>query len=112
MHEMAFAEQILQVVNTQTAKVQAKQVLSLTLQIGKYSGIEPRSLEFCLEAISTNTILENGIIHLNECEQEIECPQCGTIPVEAEETLCPLCGSKGESRLPTGIYIQEIECDV
>ncbi len=112
MHELSFAEEILHTVENEAHKHNACKVSRLLLRIGQYSGLEPSSLSFCLEAISVGTMSEGMQIDMIETSPHWLCPNCGEIPDGGNElSFCPTCASTVLYDPATDLRIQEIELD-
>jgi hydrogenase nickel incorporation protein HypA/HybF len=112
MHEMAFAEQILEGVQRAAEPYAGSAVTRVRLRAGERLALEPASLRFCLEAISVGTCMEGAQIELNETGPELECPACGRVEVASVlETTCPHCGQACPPALGTELFIEEIELD-
>ena len=90
MHELSFAQQILETIQRETAGFEGARVTRVSLRADEYLALEPASLRFCLESIAVDTIMEGAII---EIEEE-------PLPPGAER---PLFGA--------GLVIEEIELD-
>ena len=88
MHELAFAESVLQAVERECATHRATGVGRVRLRVGPYARIDKGSLAFCLEAISVNTMMEGA---------EIE--------IVGEQSV-------GEGSVRTEIVLEEIDLDV
>ena len=113
MHELAFAEEVLKLVEIEACNHNAKRVLSIRLEVGQLSGLDRRSLTFCLEAITSGTRLEGASIEAVDAEPSFFCPTCGSFPVEGtREPVCPLCGEEAKMSPGTEITLKEIELDV
>lgn len=113
MHELVFAEQILACVQEQATINRANQVTAVHLRVGTLSGIDKNSLSFCLEAISTDTVMEGADIIILDEAGEIQCPHCGNRPGEVDfACICSNCGADLRHCFSREITIQEIELNV
>jgi hydrogenase nickel incorporation protein HypA/HybF len=65
-----------------------KRVLSLEVEIGQLSSVEPDSIEFCFEACSRDTSLEGAILNIIRTPGLGHCQECG-----GETLLSELFGS-------------------
>ncbi len=112
MHELVFAEEILNCVLKEVEKHGSPRVLNISLGIGCYSGIEPDSLAFCLEAITKDTLLEGAKLEFEETGPQLICQRCGRFPCGGvESTICPQCGGEAIYSPGTDLYIRNIEID-
>ncbi len=97
MHELSLVQGIVEAVEKEAQKENATSVTSITLQVGKFSGIEIESITFCFPIVAEKTILENAkliikdsplVILCNKCNTQfspqrvmLECPKCKSIEV-------------------------------
>lgn len=110
MHEMAFAEQILENVQRETEAFGDCIVTRVRLRAGERLALEPASLRFCLEAISVGTCMEGAVIEFREVGPELDCPVCGRVTVaSALDTVCPTCGQACPPTMGTELILEEIE---
>ncbi|MEW6238596.1 MAG: hydrogenase maturation nickel metallochaperone HypA [Candidatus Omnitrophota bacterium] len=112
MHELGFAEQILNCVEEEARRHGARKALRVKLRMGKYSGLEKASLFFCLEAISAGTLMEGAEIEIEETAAEWFCANCGRYSSDGyAEPICPACGGKAVLTEGMELYVKEIELD-
>ena len=112
MHELSLAEAILKSVRNEARRHRARAVTLVRLRVGKLSGVDRRSLSFCLEAISAGTVMEGARIDMIEVGPELVCRKCGRFSVERPtKPLCPRCGAPAELSPGTEMYVEEIELD-
>ena len=112
MHEMSFAEQILQVVQREAANYPGATVVRVRLRAGELLGLDPASLRFCLEAISVDTVMEGAEIDMDQTGPELDCSECGRVTIESVlDPVCPNCGRLGRLATGTEMVIEEIELD-
>jgi len=112
MHELSFAEQILENVERIAREHAAGKVIRIRLSIGEMLGLNKESLTFCLGAVTAGTILAGARIEFEEKRAEVDCPRCGRLPVDPVGVpMCPLCGQRGRFTSGTELIIEEIELD-
>ena len=112
MHEMGFAEQVVESVVREAAAYPGTKVIRVGMRAGKMLALEPDSLRFCIEAISTGTVMEGAEIDLVEATLELDCPECGHVePGTPLDWTCPRCGRAAEPVLGAELVIEEIELD-
>jgi hydrogenase nickel incorporation protein HypA/HybF len=110
MHELSFAEQILKVVDGVAHENGGRKVTRVTLKVGKMSGVDKRSLSFCLDAISSGTVMAGARIEIIDVEPELVCEACGRFPVAgATAPVCPKCNRPAELSPGMDLYVEEIE---
>lgn len=93
MHEMALAESVVQIVESQARAAGSDKVLSVRLEIGMLSHVEPDALSFCFDAVTAGGIAAGARLDIDripgrgwchDCSAEVEIGQLGA--------PCPLCG--------------------
>ena len=68
MHELAFTEGVIKVVTSEAEKQGFTKCISITLSVGKYSGIIPECIEDFFPYAAKDTIAENAKLYFNEGE--------------------------------------------
>lgn len=93
MHEMALAEEVLQIVQDAARRDGCRRVRALWLEIGQLSSVEPDAMRFCFEAVARDSIAAGARLEIvatagaaccNDCAESFElaalgdaCPRCG-----------------------------------
>lgn len=113
MHEMSIAQSVIDIVEEEMQKNNAKVLRSVRLNIGQMSAIVPDSLSFCFEIIIKDTPLDGARLimdliplmgYCHACEEEFE--------IEDYVFSCPKCGdTKIETTAGQDLSIVEIEVD-
>ncbi len=109
MHELGITQNIVAIVSEYAGGRKVKRVL---LEIGKLSVILPDAVRFCFDICSQGTVLEGGLLEINEITGLGCCRQCGSnIVLEKPFGRCD-CGSV-ELDLIAGeeLKIKEIEIE-
>ena len=57
MHEMSIAQSLIEIIEEEMKKHDAKYLRSVRLNIGQLSAVVPESLSFCFEVITSDTPL-------------------------------------------------------
>jgi len=110
MHELSFAQQILESVVREAEEYPGHKVIRIKMRAADALALEPASLRFCLEAIAVGTVAEGAAIEFEETSPEIECPRCGRGPAESRfDAICPQCGAAAVIVASTDLVIEEIE---
>ncbi len=91
MHEMAIADNMLNIVNIHKKKHELTRVSRVRVVVGELTGIVPESLEFCWQVCTEETPIEGAFLEIekepalalcNGCAEEysfttsLECPKC------------------------------------
>lgn len=94
MHELSIAISIVDIAEKETAKVNAKKVDVIELEIGTLAGIEIDSLDFVWSSAVKDTVLENAIKKINIIHGAAKCSDCETIfKLDNIYEACPNCMS-------------------
>jgi hydrogenase nickel incorporation protein HypA/HybF len=100
MHELAIAEDILEIVRIEAEKNAVVKIVKVELEIGKLSGVDIEALQFALETIEKRTLFINTIFCIEGINGLGMCKMCQS-EFEMQELLsvCPTCKSQPSSIL-------------
>lgn len=99
MHELGLMDAVIRTVERLVKEENLTQVQKIVLEIGELSGIVPRFITECYEAVIADTKYENtelvleilpGIARCNDCHIEFK--------INIEQLSCPVC--KGKNLTP------------
>jgi hydrogenase nickel incorporation protein HypA/HybF len=94
MHELAIAQNILEIVQQTVPDEQAPGVRWVRMRIGPLSGIVPESLEFCFSAIIGETKMPQARLAIEQVPIVARCKSClGEFQIDDMTFLCPACRS-------------------
>jgi hydrogenase nickel incorporation protein HypA/HybF len=94
MHEMAIAENMLEIVETTARGNGATRVRIVCLEIGALSHVAPEALRFCFDAVTRGSIADGAQLTIVTTPGAAWCMPCGeTVPLERLGEACPRCGS-------------------
>lgn len=118
MHEMGIALEVARIARQEAAAQGAVRVLSVRLKVGGWSGVEPETLHFALQAIADPSSCD-GADPLAGARFELElipaafrCPSCEHRYVaEGYLSPCPACGGLG-GELVAGEELELAEIEV
>ncbi|MGA1845046.1 MAG: hydrogenase maturation nickel metallochaperone HypA [bacterium] len=92
MHELSIAQSLLEIIEQESAPFGNTKVLSVTLRIGKLSGIVPDALQFAFETITQGGVAEGALLFIEEVPIMIKCHECGELfTAEHPFMVCPRC---------------------
>lgn len=113
MHETSIALSLLEIATGHCKKEGYKGIESITVRIGKASGIMPEALLFAFDAIKIGTIAEKASLSIEEVPVTGICNSCGSnfTVEEAYVIYCPLCGSVA-LQVETGRELDVCELEV
>ena len=95
MHELGLSDALLRLVRDIVKKEELTHVEKITLEIGELSGVVPRYMEDCWEAVvdgteyaGTKLVIETvpGIASCMDCDEEFR--------IDINSMRCPFCGSR------------------
>jgi hydrogenase nickel incorporation protein HypA/HybF len=113
MHEMSIAQNIIEIVDEISRENQVRNVRKVIVKIGKLVAVVPDSLQFCYEAITKGTPLENSELEIHIIPIVAKCHNCKrTFEVESYFFICPFCESS-EVKILQGeeFNVSELEVD-
>jgi hydrogenase nickel incorporation protein HypA/HybF len=94
MHEMALAENVLEIVADTAHKHGASQVRAVRLAIGRLSHVEPEALRFAFEVVTRATLAQGARLEIHATEGSAWCMKCcDAVPLARLGDACPRCGS-------------------
>ncbi|VAX32341.1 hypothetical protein MNBD_NITROSPIRAE02-286 [hydrothermal vent metagenome] len=113
MHEVSIAQSILDIAVTECRKADYKRINSISLRIGKVSGIKVQSLLFAFDIIKIDTIAQGATLICEEVPVIGQCPEChNNFEVASGLILaCPECGGTRFS-INGGRELDIVEIDV
>lgn len=112
MHEYSIVSSLIDICEKQAKKENAKSVKSVTISVGKLSGIEPHFMESCFDVFKENTICNDAVLIMNILDIKIYCNACKSEHIITNNNFfCPSCQSpetdmiEGEEMLVESIEI-------
>ncbi len=113
MHELAITQSILDIARSAAEEHGAKQVRSVRIMLGEYSGVVPQCIQYYFDVISKGTIAEGAALDIRRLPVVIHCNFCGRDSrIDKRHVRCPLCAST-DLKLIQGreFYIESLEVD-
>jgi hydrogenase nickel incorporation protein HypA/HybF len=97
MHELPITESILNIVLKHAGLNNARQVMSIHLQVGKLSDLEDEWLQRYFDYLSKGTVAEGAKLKIERMPVRVQCSAC-PVSYEAEvaqmgNLVCPACGA-------------------
>lgn len=115
MHEYSLVLNLIETVEGEGIKRNAKKIERILLKVGRFSGVEPLLLSHSFEILKKeNERLKNAILEIEVENPEIKCKNCGKI-FESEDFpfICPECGNPfTEMMKGSDIIIEKIEMEI
>ena len=94
MHEMSIAQSLVEILQEEMARHQARVLKSVRLHLGQLSAIVPESLSFCFEVMTAGTNMEGAELVMETIPLRAACRDCGaSFEIENYVFKCRECGS-------------------
>jgi hydrogenase nickel incorporation protein HypA/HybF len=113
MHEMALAENVLQLIEEAGQTQGFRRVRTVILEIGQLAAVEVEALRFCFDAVTTGTLAAGAHLQLIETPGLAWCRACAASVTIAEPlACCPNCGTYAlEITGGTQMRVKELEVE-
>ncbi len=113
MHEMGIAMEIIEIAEASIpVGMDAVQVESVNLRVGKLSAIVPESLTFCFGVVIKDTRLEGAQLNIEQVPVVAMCKDCdATWTIDEPAFTCPKCKS-GSIELISGKELDIVSIEV
>lgn len=95
MHEVAIAQQMLDVLLDTAAKNGGGRIVSARLLVGDLTGVEPETLTFAFEAVCRGTAADGCRLEIVRVPLRLRCHSCGSQEATDPYMACPVCGGFG-----------------
>ena len=96
MHELALAEAVVEIVQTETRKAGGGRVRVVRLAVGALSHADPEALRFCFDAVAKGTLADGARLDITAVPGQAQCTGCGAeVIIAAWGEACPRCGAAG-----------------
>jgi hydrogenase nickel incorporation protein HypA/HybF len=95
MHELGLCDYLLKTVDRVAKEEALTEVQSVTLEVGLLSGVVPRFMEDCWQAVVDGTPYENTALVIETINGIARCLDCGhEFSADLERLYCPKCVSR------------------
>jgi hydrogenase nickel incorporation protein HypA/HybF len=112
MHELAIAQDILEIVQQSVPKGQEAAVRKVRIRVGKLSGVVPDSLGFCFGVIANDTLLNQASLAIEQVPTVSRCRDCACgFQIEDLAFICPACKSTN-LELVSGKELEVVEIEL
>jgi hydrogenase nickel incorporation protein HypA/HybF len=90
---MSLAENVREIIEDAAREQGFARVMSVRLEIGRLSSVEPEAMRFCFDAAMAGSIAERARLEIVETPGQGRCEDCGRDQaVDALYEACPHCG--------------------
>ena len=113
MHELALAENVLQMIDDAAQANGFHHVRKIVLEIGKLAAVDPAAMRFCFDAVVRETVADGAVLEIEEIPGSGWCANCAVIvPMDGAVAACPQCGSFGlQSRSGRELRLKALEVE-
>lgn len=112
MHELSIAQDIVDIVRQNLPGKGTQPVRRVKVRIGEMAGVVPDSLEFCFQAITSNTMCEGAALVIEHVPVVLRCNACGKeSALEHLAFYCPFCRSTDVVMI-SGNELQIVEMEI
>lgn len=93
MHEMSLAENVREIIEDAAREQGFARVMTVRLEIGQLSGVEPEAMRFCFDAAMAGSLAEGARLEIVETPGQGCCEDCGhDMPIASLYEACSQCG--------------------
>ena len=112
MHELGICDALLKMVDRIAKDEQLEEIQKITVEVGTLSGVVPKYLEDCWEAVTDGTLYADTQFVVEVLEGKARCLDCGWEFAAGinDRLICPHCG--GDKLVPLSgrdLTLKEIE---
>jgi hydrogenase nickel incorporation protein HypA/HybF len=112
MHELSIAQDILAIIKQNVPHEELQNIQSVNVKIGEMAGVVPDSLEFCFQAIISETEMKDAKLVIEKIPFVLECNSCGkTSANEFGIRICSHCSSP-ETKVISGLEMQVVDIEL
>jgi hydrogenase nickel incorporation protein HypA/HybF len=112
MHELGIAQNILEIVRQSVPDKQVAFVRWIRIRVGQLSGVVPDSLEFCFQAVVSETEMQKASLAIEQVPTIFQCKKCvSRFKAKDLEFLCPSCGNP-DLEIISGKELEVVEIEL
>ena len=113
MHEQSIVESILVLALKSAEKAKARQILSIDLVVGDYTGVVEDAVNFYFDFLSRDTLAAGAKIKYTHVPGQLRCRDCDILfPLQKRDYRCPKCdGKRVEIVGGRELYIENMEVE-
>jgi hydrogenase nickel incorporation protein HypA/HybF len=112
MHELGIAQNILEIVRQSVPEDQASSIRWIRIRVGQLSGVVPDSLEFCFQAVVSETEMQKAGLAIEQVPTIMQCKKCvSSFKANDLEFLCPSCGN-ADLEIISGRELEVVEIEL
>lgn len=93
MHELSLCQAMMEIIKHHENNLCGKKINKIILEVGQLAAIDPSSMQFAFEAVSSGTLAENAKLEFIEIEGKAICDSCQkTVKLKHYYDACEYCG--------------------
>ena len=93
MHEMSLCEGIRKVIEDHSVQHEFSAVKRVRLEVGKFSGVEKKALEFAFDVVMRGSVAEGAALEMIDLPAQAMCYDCiKEVEIDDRFDPCPDCG--------------------
>ena len=93
MHEMSIAKNMIDIIENEMRRHNAKVLRSVHVNVGRFSSIVPEALSFCFEIMTKDTDIDGARLVIDIIPLMGRCVSCNKeFEITDYSFLCPFCG--------------------
>jgi hydrogenase nickel incorporation protein HypA/HybF len=114
MHELSIVASLFEIMEEKAQEKGSKKIISVTLQVGKLSGVVPEFLMTAFDMYKKNTIAHEAKLEIEAVPLTIQCKKCSkTMTKDDFVFICPQCGSRDLATLAgTELLLEKMELEL
>jgi hydrogenase nickel incorporation protein HypA/HybF len=94
MHEFSLAGEVIRLAEKEAEQHSALSVTEITIQVGKFSGVEADAFNEALKIVAEGTIMADASVNIIRTAGKGLCHSCGReFEMDHRADTCPECGS-------------------
>lgn len=113
MHELSITEEMLKLVQEQSAKAGISKVEKINMVVGELTGFVNDSIQFYFDIMSKDTVAENAQLVFKKIPGRLQCRNCkSTFELKFFDYICPNCeGTSMKLIAGNELLVESIEGD-
>jgi len=115
MHEMSIMSSLFRIIKEHAIDRGARRILSVSVVLGAFSGVDPDLLRSAFGVFSENSIADGAQFHIRTRPLMIKCAHCGDVEIELSDLgqSCPKCGGSAiDLPLNDELLIENMEIEL
>jgi hydrogenase nickel incorporation protein HypA/HybF len=112
MHEYSIVQALLDLVEAEARKLNARGVRRIRVRIGALAGVEPDLLLSAYNLVREHSVCQGADLEIRQVEARWACPQCATELPSGQRLQCASCGAAARLAAGDEIILEQVELEV